>query len=291
MKNRAENLSKQRELFRGKELGAFNFDGRKDKTKTHDGSRTREISEVHYSIVQEPGSTYIAHIEASGGAKPLCNAIIECFDNMSIDYGKLFAIGCDGTVENTGKRGGVIRFFEMHLERPCHWFICMLHENELPLRHLMTELDGKTTGPNAFSGPIGRAICKGNIYGSIVNFEKIPFECEIANNQLVSNSFSTDQKYLFRICTAISTGNFDDQFAKCTIGAISHSRWITLGSSILRLYATESEPSENLRIMAKFVVQVYAPIHFNIKANFRVTFGARHVADQIKLSRHFPKHE
>lgn len=34
----------------------------------------------------------------------------------------------------------------------------MLHCNELPLRHLFLKLDGRTVGPKAFSGLIGRQL-------------------------------------------------------------------------------------------------------------------------------------
>ena len=47
---------------------------------------------------------------------------------------------------------------EKHLERPVQWLVCLLHANELPLRHLIEKLDGGTTGPNVFSGPIGSSL-------------------------------------------------------------------------------------------------------------------------------------
>ena len=52
------------------------------------------------------------------------------------------------------------------------WFICLLHTNELPLRHLFQKLDRQTSGSTTFSGPIGKAIqsCEGS---SIVDFKPI----------------------------------------------------------------------------------------------------------------------
>ena len=46
------------------------------------------------------------------------------------------------------------------LGRRLIWLICALHTNELPLKHLMAELDGKTTSNNAFSGPVGKIVDK-----------------------------------------------------------------------------------------------------------------------------------
>ena len=59
--------------------------------------------------------------------------------------------------------GGVIRLLEVKIGRPLHYAICQLHGNELPLRHLFSKLDGSTSGPNSFSGPIGNAI-KNNVH-------------------------------------------------------------------------------------------------------------------------------
>ena len=67
-------------------------------------------------------------------------------------------IGCDSTNVNTGCRGGVIQILERDLRRPLHWCICLLHTNELPLRHLFQKLDGPTTGDKSFYGHIGQAI-------------------------------------------------------------------------------------------------------------------------------------
>ena len=72
----------------------------------------------------------------------------------------LIAIGADSTNVNTGWIGGVIPFLENKLERKLIWLVCALHTNELPLRHLMIQLDGKTKSNNTFSGPIGKIIDK-----------------------------------------------------------------------------------------------------------------------------------
>ena len=36
--------------------------------------------------------------------------------------------------------------------------MCLLHTNELPLRHVFAALDGATSGPDTFAGPIGKKI-------------------------------------------------------------------------------------------------------------------------------------
>ena len=71
---------------------------------------------------------------------------------------ELKAVGCDGTVINTGSKNGVIRQLEMFTAHPLQWHICLLHTNELPLQHLIQHLDGKTNDPRGFSGAIGKML-------------------------------------------------------------------------------------------------------------------------------------
>ncbi|GBN35123.1 hypothetical protein AVEN_68238-1 [Araneus ventricosus] len=67
----------------------------------------------------------------------------------------LSVIGCDGANVNTGWKGGVIRLLETYIGRPLQWNISMLHTNELPLRHLILEMECCIKGPYSYSGPIG----------------------------------------------------------------------------------------------------------------------------------------
>ena len=54
------------------------------------------------------------------------------------------ALGSDSTNVNTGWEGGVIQLVESKLNKRLNWLKCALHPNELSLRHLIVELDGKT---------------------------------------------------------------------------------------------------------------------------------------------------
>ena len=80
-----------------------------------------------------------------------------CSENQ-IDLANLNIIGCDGTAVNTGSNCGVISRMENYLERPLQYIICLLHLNELPLRHLFYAVDGRTAGPNEFCGDIGKSL-------------------------------------------------------------------------------------------------------------------------------------
>ena len=55
-------------------------------------------------------------------------------------------IGADSTNLNTGSKEGAIALLEKRLGKRLVWSICMLHTNELPLRHLIKLLDGNASG-------------------------------------------------------------------------------------------------------------------------------------------------
>ena len=93
----------------------------------------------------------------SGSALDVCDGLY----NLLLDkggIGALEAVGCDGTVTNTGWKNGIIRCLERKIERPLQWIICLLHFNELPFRALFIHLDGVTEGPSSFTGPIGKEL-------------------------------------------------------------------------------------------------------------------------------------
>ena len=83
-------------------------------------------------------------------------------------------VGSDGTVVMTGKSIGFIASLETLIRRPLQKVICLLHINELPLRHVFQNLDVVTSGPDSFSGPIGRQL-NGAVYEwKVVKFKSIP---------------------------------------------------------------------------------------------------------------------
>ena len=47
---------------------------------------------------------------------------------------------------------GIMHLLEVLLGRRLVRVICELHTNELPLRHIIEQLDGPTSGANSFAG-------------------------------------------------------------------------------------------------------------------------------------------
>lgn len=273
-------------------LVALYFDGRKDKTiiqeKVIDKFHRREVLEEHISLVQQPGSSYLGHVApTTSNAADTSNAIISFLNDKSINCESLIAIGCDGCNVNTGNKNGIIHLLEVHLNRPLHWFICLLHVNELPLRHIFHYLDGATTGPRSFTGEIGKAIQSCEKL-PVVNFQAIPDISLPVLPAHVLDDLSSDQKYLYNICQALQSGNCSADLAQVQPGTLSHSRWLTAANRILRLYISVEEPSNSLLSLTKFVVMVYATSWFRIKLHPNITQGPYHLWRMIKDSEYLP---
>lgn len=118
---------------------------------------TKKIQD-HYVFVGEPGTFYLSYITVEqGSATVIADGLLTSLHEMGISN-NIMTVGADSTAVSTGHQGGVIRRLECRLRGPLHWFICSLHLNELPLRHLCKQLIGQTEGPNNWKGPIGKGL-------------------------------------------------------------------------------------------------------------------------------------
>uniref|UniRef100_A0A8D8THB2 Uncharacterized protein n=1 Tax=Cacopsylla melanoneura TaxID=428564 RepID=A0A8D8THB2_9HEMI len=271
------------------ELVSLYFDGRKDKTLVNEkkGDKYFQSTKVedHYVLVQEPGHTYFGHVTCdSGSATGILTSILSYMDSKNEDLTNLKAVGCDGTAVNTGSKGGVIHRLELHLGKALQWNICLLHANELPLRHLFHHLDGQTSGPKTYSGNIGKLLvtCETMFPVSYVVIP-LPADTVLPTNE---DDLSTDQKYLLRIMKAVSSGTCSEDLAKTKPGSMSHSRWLTTANRILRLYIATENPSANIQTLANFIMNVYGPTWFSIKLNSSCFDGPKHVMNMIQRSRY-----
>ena len=219
------------------------LDGRKDKTliqviETDGSKRQRTTREEHFSIVIEPDSRYFDHVTpSSGSAKNINEEIMGCMQEKHADVATIAAICCDSTSVNTGSSGGVIRMIEKSLGKFLLWIICLVHINELPLRHLFCYLDDATTEPRAFSGKIGKALQDCETL-AVVNFNPT-MTLDAFLFDFESLHLSSDQKYLAEIWQVITSGKFSKSLQAKYPGNMSHSRWLTTANRILRLYASK----------------------------------------------------
>jgi len=149
---------------------------------------------------------------------------------------------------------------------------------------LSRKIDGKTSGPKGFTGPIGKRLSTCEKL-PVVGFEAIESDLTVMDN-VTSVELSTDQKYLHAICRAVATGDCPTNVAELTPGHLHHGRWLTTACRILRLYVATVDPSQELRILATFVMRVYAPMWFQIKTHPSLKYAAANLWRTIVASRY-----
>ncbi|GBM34441.1 hypothetical protein AVEN_226854-1 [Araneus ventricosus] len=182
---------------------------------------------------------------------------------------------------NTRVLNGAIRRHGLKLHRPIQLIICLLHFNEMPLRHLF-EL--KSSGPSSFNRDIERNL-KTCEKLQLVAFNSI--ECDLRG--IDPTNLSCDQKYLLDIFTAISSGVGSSYLAKRQTGSSNFARWLKTANRILRLYISTSDPSNEVITLVVFILRVYVPSWFRIKFHHSITDGARHLWHFISASRYLPE--
>ena len=70
-----------------------------------------------------------------------------------------------------------------------------------------------------------------------------------------------------------------------SVGHVHNARWVTTASNLLVLYMQEEDPSEDLILMTKFIVNCYTPSLLNIKKTPHCTNGTKHVYEMLQLCR------
>ena len=140
-----------------KSITCILHDGRNDRINVmledERGKRFPSVrSEEHITLTSEPGGEYVGHLSpTSKDAKTIATELYDFLVKEGIDK-TLEYIGGDSTNSVTGREGGTMHHLEVLLGHRLMRIICELHTNELPLRHIITELDGPTSGANSFSG-------------------------------------------------------------------------------------------------------------------------------------------
>ena len=161
------------------------------------------------------------------------------------------------------------------INQPVHWCICLLHLNELPLRHLMEFLDGKSSCPRSYTGNLGKELNSCHEL-PITDFQPIASPEMPVVPLFIMKTLSTGQRYLYEMMQVVITGRTPSKIVSQTPDPLNHSRWVTTASRILRLYIATPQPDSKLKILTKYVIKVYAPSWFLIKKNPAFHFGTAH---------------
>ena len=101
----------------------------------------------------------------------------------------------------------------------------MIHLNELPLRHLIENLDGKTMSADKFKGEIGKLLPKVDQFPINYNFRSLPDGDDLIYlPEDIVKSLSTDQQNCYLLVKAIKSGILPKDLANKKGGPINHSR-------------------------------------------------------------------
>ena len=96
--------------------------------------------------------TVLLHTLQHNHAEITYNIITQTY---SIDTNDVSVLG-DGTSSNVGWNDSSMAHMEKKPCRSCQRVVCLLHHVELPFRKLFECLDGTTSRPKSFTGPIGK---------------------------------------------------------------------------------------------------------------------------------------
>jgi hypothetical protein len=259
-----------------------------------EGSDTKypgAVKKEHYTVCDANGKfLFLFTPEPATKDNPHAKIIATHIYNWLVKLGldkTICGVGGDSCNVNTGWKGGAIHYLEELLGRKLNWIVCDLHTNELPLRHLIITLDGKTLSNNRWSGPLGQMLDDAPDLSVNKKFKKIDCTPLPQLKPEVLKDLSTDQAYAYKIHEAIWTGIVSDQLANLQIGPVSHSRWLTTALRFLRIWigkhGLKSKNLKNLEMIVEYIMGVYLPNWFNIKVNHHWTEGPRHLLFQQQL--------
>ena len=293
-----EQKTEDLEVVQEKKVECIFFDGRKDKTlvqtEINGRKKFQTVKEEHYSVCT-PDGKFLFHFTPEPANKSMSPAesIAKSLASWIADHGleeTLVAVGGDSTNVNTGWKGGAIHYLEVKLGKKLIWLVCMLHTNELPLRHLIISVDGKTSSDTGFTGTLGKALAKATTLPVKSSFESITVGKDLIKlDDNVVNNLSDDQKYGYNMVKAIRSGTVSSQLASLEIGPVNHARWLTTANRFLRLWISENnfeeEDMRKLKLIVQFIVGVYYPMWFSVKVKHSWIEAPRHVLEQVMLVR------
>jgi hypothetical protein len=202
--------------------------------------------------------------DGQGNGEGLANLTYSVLDETD-SIQTIDAVIMDNTPTNTGYNNGLCACLEKKLGRKLHLVGCLLHTNELPLRHLITKLDGKTLSGNRFSGPIGQQLMLDTYTSDPVDFQPVSTTVVRPPDDVVRD-LSNDQRLLLEYLLGVSSGAVDESYIKRKPGPVSHARWLTTATRILILYTRTEEPSDVLKILVQYIQRVYGTVWFRVKA-------------------------
>jgi len=249
-------------------------------------SQTKSLHNTHQpNVVAGPrAGQYLIHKIVPEGKKQakdlaeMTHSVLEEFHSLET----LEAVILDNTPVNTGHSGGLCACLERKLGRKLHMIGCLLHVNELPLKQLITKLDGQTVSGTKFSGPIGQQIGQDDLHTrDVVAFEPVTTSV-IRPAADILHDLSNDQRLLLEYMLGISSGTVAENFIKRRPGPLNHARWLTAAIRILMLYTRTVHPTDTLRLLVKYIQAVYGKVWFRVKQEKSFTRAPQILFDMMQ---------
>ena len=257
-----------------------------------EGDRQRNVlnKKEHIVLVDvEHGSFIGEFMPENGTGKEVAEGVRSKLIEKGIPIERIQFIIGDSTNSNTGYKEGSFSWFEEVCGKTFQWTVCIYHLLELPLRKIVQNKCGETSGPGSFKAGLGKKLQEFSHVKKAANFKKINCtEFPIYTEEEIKKELSHDQALFYRLCLAAITGVFENLEGR-KLGPMSHSRWLTLGQWIIAMYLSTASPSEKLRVLAEFTIKCYAAIWFKAKKNPRATDTPIHVFKWMKQILTFDK--
>lgn len=275
-------------------IQCLSFDGKKKAVptitkNTEDGiALTKKMIRMeNVVILRHPETEALGFISClKGTASDIFTAIWKHINPTGRQFRKLVASMCDGASVNTGNLGGIIVLIEgcEHVRRNIHRLVCLLHTNEIGLKELIVEIDGKLNSAHKLSGPVGMEMHSDSLAErDVVNFNAI--SSRNLPSEIDQSGFRGDQKHMLELSKAVDTGICTIKIARKHLALFNACRWTSACIRILRVYISTKDPSTVLITLVTYVQQVYIPTWFSIRIKPQWENGPRHLFNLVDWTR------
>ena len=297
--------AKDKDRENQKQIVGLGYDGRRDRhtramvEDCHGKKKMRMITEEHESVTEEPSGKYLGHFAPEppvGREKPamkVAQGLLNILEQNSSTNSLMFLAG-DSTNMNTGWKGGTHALLEELLGRRLYWGICILHTNELPLRHLIILLDGPTCSDKGFTGEVCSLLSKVHEMPYDPEFRALPGGEElIILTEAVLAKMSTDQCQCYKLVKAVKEGRLPKEMQEMMCGPLCHARWLTTGQRLVymwtRKHGLTGQALRTLEVLVKFCLTYYFKLYFDMKVKHYISDAPYHILTSLRLLKTQPK--
>lgn len=261
----------------------LSWDGCEDTVKVKRGTVKRH----HVTLVAHPGRRPLGFFEVGDKSADVHIKCLEAyFKLVGMKFDEILAVLTDGENGNSGGKGhphgGSIGKLERHINRPVLRIICLLHTTEIFFKTFFEMLDGGTKGNKEFGGELGKAMSDDEALRTIGEFEEYG-DYDLSLEGQEEHEISKDARTLFELAMSVREGYLDKALAGRKLIEMSTVRWTSTAQRALRLYMSNHHcaKSKNLKLLVRYIMDIYLPMHLNIKTRWRVENGPGLLVEQF----------